>query len=153
MSDHPGAADPPGPLDEDAAFAAIIAGFDAPAFDPTPPTPPVAPPPVDPPRFDPPPVDPPRGPRDYEPAAESEHYLPPPPAPRPPTHPTTKWGLATIGLGLVLLIAPWLLSLEQTDGIDFLGVGAILAGIGLLVSRLRTGNDPGGYDDDDGAVV
>lgn len=176
MSDYPHAGDPNGPLGDDAVFAAIVAGYHTPGHDPSPPSWPAA---EDSPSDHPtdhatdhpsdhaPPADyqpyalpqePFRsaresGPRDYEPAAESEHYVPPPPGARQPTHPTTRWGVTTVGLGLILLIAPWLLGVEQTDGISFIGVGAILTGIGLLVSRLRSGNEPENYDGDDGAVV
>ncbi|MEU3465522.1 hypothetical protein ABZ721_36990 [Streptomyces sp. NPDC006733] len=95
-----------------------------------------------------------KGPRDYT-AAEDEdegHYVPPEPPPLPQADVTTKFAwLAVLG-GPLLLIVFILLRQEITWWVMTLGVGGFVGGFCTLVTRLRTGEDddelPGG-----GAVV
>lgn len=160
----------PPPLDEDAAWAELVAGFDdepepgtaswpdaenlSPARpddragddDPDagsgPPTRSIVVHPVI------------HGPRDYT-AHEDEdegHYVPPEPPPLPQADVTTKFAwLAVLG-GPLLLIVFILLQQEITWWVMTLGVGGFVGGFCTLVTRLRTGEDddelPGG-----GAVV
>lgn len=94
------------------------------------------------------------GPRDYT-AAEDEdegHYVPPEPPPLPQADVTTKFAwLAVLG-GPLLLIVFILLRQEITWWVMTLGVGGFVGGFCTLVTRLRTDEDddelPGG-----GAVV
>jgi hypothetical protein len=79
---------------------------------------------------------------------DDEHYVPPPPPPLP------RFALPTI-LGLALLvISIVILGLGTEIGLPdeltwILGVGGVLSGAGVLVSRLRVHND----EDDDGSAV
>lgn len=159
------------PLDEDAAWAALVAGYDD---DPEPgtalwpeaenvPAAPADPDPTDPAAVStaPPPAD--RtivihpvisGPRNYELADDDEeaHFVPPEPPPLPEADVTTKFAwLAVLG-GPLLLIAFVLLQVELTWWAVTVGVGGFLGGFATLVARMRTDEDdddpPGG-----GAVV
>ncbi|MBM9505477.1 hypothetical protein [Actinacidiphila acididurans] len=154
------------PLDEDAAWAALVAGYDnepdpgaaaswpeaenVPA-DPEPKRP-VAPPP-------PPtrsivvhPVI--SGPRDFELVEDDEdaHFVPPEPPPLPDADLTTKFAWIAVLGGPLLLLGFVLFQLDLTWWAATLGVGGFLGGFGTLVARMRTGEDdddlPGG-----GAVV
>lgn len=161
------------PLDEDAAWAALIAGYDD---DPDPGTAaawpeaenvPVQPPdpdPTDPAAVHtaPPPAD--RtivihpvisGPRDYELADDEEdaHFVPPEPPPLPDADVTTKFAWIAVLGGPLLLLAFVLLQIELAWWAVTVGVGGFLGGFATLVARMRTGDED---DDDDpgrGAVV
>lgn len=94
------------------------------------------------------------GPRDYV-AAEDEddgHFVPPEPPPLPEADVTTKFAwLAVLG-GPLLLLVFILFQLELTWWATTLGVGGFVGGFATLVARMRTGED----DDDlpgGGAVV
>ncbi len=157
----------PAPRDEDAAWAELVAAYDADAYDgPRPearkPTEesggiyqlpmatgsivvrPAAP-----------------GPRDFdlaEPSAEEEdadegHFTPPEPPPLPNPDATTKFAwLAVLG-GPLLVLGFILLGRDLPWWAALLGVGGFLGGFATLVTRMR----PGGEDDDElpggGAVV
>ncbi|MEE4541623.1 hypothetical protein V2S66_06510 [Streptomyces sp. V4-01] len=158
------------PLDEDAAWAALVAGYDAepepgtaaawPEAENVPDPPAAAPPPAP----APPPPPPPNrsivihpvitGPRDFELVEDEDeaHFVPPEPPPLPEADVTTKFAwLAVLG-GPLLLLAFVLLQLDLTWWAILLGVGGFLGGFATLVARMRTGEDdddlPGG-----GAVV
>lgn len=81
------------------------------------------------------------------------HYEPPPLPPLPRVHPVTRWALAAMGLGLVLLVAPTVLGLEHRTAVDAVGVVCVLGAVATLVARMRDhpSTDEGGPDD--GAVV
>jgi hypothetical protein len=161
------------PLDEDAAWAALVAGFDA---EPEPgtaaawpeaenvPDVPGADAPAAPPLPTPLPEPPPnrsivihpviQGPRDFELVEDEDdaHFVPPEPPPLPEADVTTKFAwLAVLG-GPLLLLAFVLFQLDLTWWAILLGVGGFLGGFSTLVARMRTGEDdddlPGG-----GAVV
>jgi hypothetical protein len=148
------------PLDEDAAWAALVAGFDAepepdaaaswPEAEKLPPEP--APPPAPARSIVVHPVI--QGPRDYEPEDDDEdaHFVPPEPPPLPEADVTTKFAwLAVLG-GPLLLLVFVLFRLDMTWWALLLGVGGFVGGFATLVARMRTGEDdddlPGG-----GAVV
>ncbi|MFD9337925.1 hypothetical protein ACFWBF_26520 [Streptomyces sp. NPDC060028] len=168
------------PLDEEAAWAAIVAGYGQ-----EPPDPPGARP------FKPienlllpeedvkpePPAAPPAaalgssvvfapgvglsGPRDHSPVepkdedpadrAEEGHFVPPEPE-LPPADATSKFAwLAVVG-GPVLLLLAVVLQWEMTWWLTTLGIGGFLGGFATLVARMSQGDD----DEDDpgrGAVV
>ncbi|HVF20108.1 MAG TPA: hypothetical protein VNA14_07690 [Mycobacteriales bacterium] len=90
---------------------------------------------------------------DDEPAAADEgHFVPPPPPPLPRPDYTTKLAVAAIVSGfLVLFVLPTFGS-APGQGMQLMGVAGILGGIATLISRLRDGPS---VDDgpDDGAVV
>ncbi|MGW3492767.1 hypothetical protein [Streptomyces sp. NPDC001020] len=101
------------------------------------------------------------GPRDYTPTEPSEsdfdeddegHFVPPEPPPLPAADTTAKFAwLAVIGGPLLLLVAV-LLGWEMTWWLTLLGVGGFLGGFATLVTRMKTSDE----DDDDpgrGAVV
>jgi hypothetical protein len=135
-----------GPEDIDAAFAEIVAGLerDAPMSrwpedhrhpddDPgasAAPTPAVQPAPE------------PDGPRDWslpaDPEEDEGHFEPPEPPPLPKPKPATVGGAALVGLGLLLLLIPGLLSQDATVALP-LGLVAISAGISWLLFRMRQG--------------
>jgi hypothetical protein len=160
------------PLDEDAAWAALVAGFDE---EPEPGTAdwpeaenvpedgaaePSGPDPTDPAavRTAPPPAERSivihpviRGPRDYELADDEDdaHYEPPEPPPLPEADVTTKFAwLAVLG-GPLLLIVLVLLQMDITWWQATLGVGGFLGGFATLVSRMRTAEDDEEDDDPD----
>jgi hypothetical protein len=162
------------PLDEDAAWAALVAGYDrepgpdavaawpeaenvpdAPAgADPQPPGPAAkdAPPPATRSIVIHPVIS---GPRDYEPADDDEdaHFVPPEPPPLPESDVTTKFAWIAVLGGPLLLLGFVLFQIDLTWWAVTLGIGGFLGGFGTLVARMR----PGGEDDDDlpggGAVV
>jgi hypothetical protein len=157
------------PLDEDAAWAALIAGYDEepepgsaswPEAENVAPDPPKTPPAEDPAAVNPPPT---RsivihpviaGPRNYELDDDDDdgHYVPPEPPPLPEADVTTKFAwLAVLG-GPLLLLAFVLLQLELAWWVVTVGVGGFLGGFATLVARMRTGDED---DDrpDGGAVV
>ncbi|MBY8876538.1 hypothetical protein [Actinacidiphila acidipaludis] len=151
------------PLDEEAAWAALVAGFDA---EPEPGAAPVWPEAENVADETPAPKPPPpparsvvvhpviSGPRNYELAEDDEddHFVPPEPPPLPEADVTTKFAwIAVIG-GPLLLLAFVLFQLEMTWWAILVGVGGFLGGFATLVARMRTGDE----DDDDpggGAVV
>ncbi|SHL85689.1 hypothetical protein [Actinacidiphila paucisporea] len=161
------------PLDEEAAWAALIAGYDD-APEPgtaaawpeaeNVPLPPADPDPTDPAAVStaPPPADRTivihpviRGPRDYEPAEDDEdaHFVPPEPPPLPDADVTTKFAWIAVLGGPLLLLAFVLAQVELTWWAITVGVGGFLGGFATLVARMRTGDED---DDDDpgrGAVV
>lgn len=131
-----------GPEDTDATFAAIVAEWrtepDAPRWpadadqspqDRAEEAPAPAPPPE-------------HRPTDHE----DEHFEPPEPPPFPVPQPRTIGGVLLVALGVLLLIAPGMMSLSATYGTP-LGLLAITAGIGWLVLGLRGGPPPEGWDD------
>jgi hypothetical protein len=127
------------PADVDAAWSMIVAGFGRTAVDPHEPPPAAL-----------------AGPGPYlaslpAPFAEEEpHYEPPEPAPIPaPTGPT-RWGLAAVTLGVVLLFAPLVPGLALSGTYQITGILCLLAGGASLVWHMRDDReDP----DDDGAVL
>ncbi|MFI0899486.1 hypothetical protein [Streptomyces sp. NPDC020983] len=169
------------PLDEEAAWAALVAGWDE---EPEPGTvawpeaenvtpakaaaadaqPEQGPDPTDPAAVStaPPPSDRTivihpviRGPRDYEPAEDEDdgHFVPPEPPPLPEADVTTKFAWIAVLGGPLLLLAFVLFQFEMTWWAVTVGVGGFLGGFATLVARMRTGDDE---DDDDpgrGAVV
>lgn len=101
------------------------------------------------------------GPRDYSPPEPSEdgfdaddegHFVPPEPPPLPEADTTAKFAWLGVLGGPVLLLLAILLGWDMTWWLDTLGVGGFLGGCATLVARMRTGDE----DDDDpgrGAVV
>lgn len=161
------------PLDEEAAWAALIAGYDDepepgsasawPESENVPDKPPADPPePSGPAAVDeilPPPsrsivIHPViQGPRDFELADDEDaHFVPPEPPPLPEADVTTKFAwLAVLG-GPLLLLVFVILQMELTWWAITVGVGGFLGGFATLVARMR----PGDEDDDlpgGGAVV
>jgi len=92
------------------------------------------------------------GPRDVSDPDLDDHYEPPPPPPTPMPSPPTRWALVSMGLGLLLLVAPTLVALRASDLVHVAGVLMICAGVGILVARMRH-EDEDNDDPDDGAVV
>ncbi|RMI37015.1 hypothetical protein [Streptomyces triticirhizae] len=93
------------------------------------------------------------GPRDWVAEEEDEgHFEPPEPPPLPPTDLTTKlsW-LAVLG-GPLLLVFTVLFQQRMTWWVVTLGVGGFLGGFASLVSRMRDGDDDW-QDPGNGAVV
>ena len=78
--------------------------------------------------------------------AEEDHFEPPDPPPLPVPRPRTVGGVALLAVGVLLLIAPNLLSLGEAVATP-LGLLALTAGIGALVLGLRSGPPPDGWDD------
>jgi hypothetical protein len=83
---------------------------------------------------------------------DEEGYTPPPPPPLPRISKYAVLGVLAIIAGFVLFIKPSLLPIDSDVSMLF-GFTAILAGFGLLVWRLRPGDDGDDYDPDDGARV
>lgn len=95
------------------------------------------------------------GPRDWEPPEDEDddHFVPPEPPPLPETDLTTKLAWVAVLGGPLLLIGVVLLQVEMTWWLATLGVGGFLGGFGTLVTRMRDDDEdewptPGG-----GAVV
>ncbi|SNQ46763.1 conserved hypothetical protein [Frankia canadensis] len=84
---------------------------------------------------------------------DDDHYIPPEPPPLPRIRPVTRWALGSIALGMVFLVVPSLIGLNQSRSQDVTGVMLILGGVGTLVARLgdRPPTDSDGPDD--GAVI
>ncbi|RKN42274.1 hypothetical protein [Streptomyces hoynatensis] len=95
------------------------------------------------------------GPRDWEPAEDEEedHFIPPEPPPLPETDLSTKLAWVAVLGGPLLLIVAVLLQREMTWWIVTLGVGGFLGGFATLVTRLRDGRDDDWTDPGSGAVV
>lgn len=82
-----------------------------------------------------------------------EHFVPPEPPPLPRLGPPAFVGLALLGLGLLLIIAPSVLGMSSVYGLP-LGLLALATGLGWLVLRLwPTPADAQDDEDDDGAVI
>ena len=124
------------PISADPEFAAIVAAFEAehgrptePADAPLPPPPPAAEPSV---------LD-----------APDEHFEPPPAPPVPMLAPIRLYCLLLILAGAVCIVAPTRIGLSSDTGL-VLGVAGVVAGVAVLVSRMRERSTD---DGDDGAVV
>jgi hypothetical protein len=78
--------------------------------------------------------------------AEDDHFEPPEPPPLPVPRPRTVGGVALLAVGVLLLVAPHLLSLDPAVATP-LGLLALTAGIGTLVLGLRSGPPQDGWDD------
>lgn len=146
-------------VDEDAAWAQLVADFDRDIDVVVPPWPvdEDVPDLVPEPREDPnaaadsadedegPPEKPGPAPDDPE-----DHFQPPPPPPIPFPAPGTLGAVLMLALGALLLVAPSVLGIG-TDAGFVLGVLGIVSGVGMLVWRVRERPDDG--DDDNGAIV
>lgn len=169
-----GPSDPTGPITElDAAWARIVADFDAPVSSPVPPWPVAEDLPDDEKDADEKPgTGPGRAPavpdaidpfaatgRPAPPAEEEldpeDRFEPPPPPPIPRPSRYTALALGSIAGGLVLLFWPGVLDVTGLDESITVTVGVllILVGFGTLVWRLRAGDDEEDDDTDDGARV
>ncbi|RBM19805.1 hypothetical protein [Streptomyces sp. PT12] len=151
------------PIDEEAAWAEIVAGYGEEPADP-PGVWPLGSPAVDEDKLDvgdtvervhlaePPTVE---GPRDWEAAEDEEddHFVPPDPPPLPETDLATKLAWVAVLGGPLLLIVSVLLQRSMTWWIVTLGVGGFLGGFATLVSRMRDGRDDDWTDPGSGAVV
>jgi hypothetical protein len=86
--------------------------------------------------------------------ADDAHFVPPEPPPLPRMGPLAVVGLALLGLGLLLLIAPAMVGVPAPLGVP-LGLVALACGVGWLVLRLWSAPQPQGDGDgeDDGAVL
>jgi hypothetical protein len=95
------------------------------------------------------------GPRDWDAAEdpEEDHFVPPEPPPLPETDLTTKLAWIAVLGGPLLLIAGVLLGWETTWWLALLGVGGFLGGFATLVARMRDGRDDDFTDPGNGAVV
>jgi hypothetical protein len=78
--------------------------------------------------------------------AEEDHFEPPEPPPLPMPRPRTVGGVALLAVGVLLLMGPNLLGLDEGVATP-LGLLALTAGIGWLVIGLRSGPPPEGWDD------
>jgi hypothetical protein len=86
--------------------------------------------------------------------SDDDHYVPPEPPPLPKLGAPAVVGLGLLGLGLLLLVAPWWIGVSETFAIP-LGLLALASGLGWLVLRLWPAPPPTGDGDgeDDGAVI
>ena len=82
---------------------------------------------------------------------EDEGYTPPPPPPLPRLSAMTAGALIALVAGLVLFFWPALLPLSQTTTL-FVAFGLVLGGFVTLIWRLRPGDDEDEHDDGRGAV-
>jgi hypothetical protein len=84
-------------------------------------------------------------------AAEEEGYVPPPPPPLPRISKGTAAAIMAVGFGLLMLLAPGVLDLDPDVGLT-IGILSIVAGVGYLIWHMHDGPP---IDDrpDDGAVV
>lgn len=157
--------------EEDATFAAIVAGWDtaaprtwpdaeevdeAPVRRPDTPAEPPAPPRRRSADAGPPPVrpiapTPPATPPALVGEPDGGHYVPPPPPPLPRLSPLTLLTVAALMLGIALLIVPTLFGLDHSSGVDLLAIACIIGAVAGLVARMRTTRVDDGPDD--GAVV
>jgi hypothetical protein len=153
----------PAAEDPDAAWRAIVEGFERSADSPVPPWPveeDVDPTPV---RREPPAASPARAPLppvepglpgwvEPAPVADDGHYVPPAPPPPPRVKARTVAASAAILLGILLIFTPSLLRTAPGSGSFLLGLLLAGGGAGALVYWMR---DTPGLDDgpDDGAVV
>jgi hypothetical protein len=79
---------------------------------------------------------------------DDEHYVPPPPPPLPRFAAPTIMGLTILAVSIIVLGLGGEIGLAN-DLTWILGVGGVLLGAGILVSRLREHRD----EDDDGSAV
>ena len=91
-------------------------------------------------------------PSDVVPESPEEHYEPPPPPPLPRLSTATAGGILLVALGIFIVARAEGVGLDAGLGFP-LGVVLILAGFGILVSRMRDGSAGPPDDDDDGAVI
>jgi hypothetical protein len=152
-----GGPEEPAPLDVDAEWASISAGFEADAEEPAVSWPvreeaaePVRRPEREVPADEPSLLDALDTFGADLPDDEDEGYTPPPPPPLPRPSRAAVLGVALILLGLGVFLAPDLLPLGS-DMALLLGLGALLGGFVTLIWRLRRGDED--EDPDDGAVV
>jgi len=140
----PPASDSDDTEDMDAAFAEIVAGWDAPAKAQTPQTPsaPAIPPAS-------PAAATPQTPAKAAVDPDDDHYDPPPAPPLPRLAPITRWALIGILAGILALVLPLMIGLNAPAWTCALAVAAIVGGGAVMVARM--GNEP--HDGDDGAVV
>ncbi|HVU73530.1 MAG TPA: hypothetical protein VHE83_11270 [Mycobacteriales bacterium] len=89
---------------------------------------------------------------DVGPDVVEEHYEPPPPPPVPRPQKATFAAMVSI-LGGVLLLVWQALTSDPSGGKQVLAVVMILVGAGVLVARMRDRAGDGDDDWDDGAVV
>ncbi|MFJ3301816.1 hypothetical protein ACIPSA_01610 [Streptomyces sp. NPDC086549] len=167
------------PFDEEAAWAAIVAGYGAEPPDP-PGTRPYRPiedlalPETGPDEDDSTEEQPPAkplgssvsfapsvGPRDYTAPEPSEddfdeddegHFVPPEPPPLPTADTTAKFAWLGVVGGPILLLLAVLLGWDMTWWLTTLGIGGFLGGFVTLVTRMKTDDDEGD-DPGRGAVV
>ena len=101
------------------------------------------------------------GPRDYTAAEPSEddfdeddegHFVPPEPPPLPTADTTAKFAWLGVIGGPILLLLAVLLSWDMTWWLATLGIGGFLGGFATLVMRMRTDDEDDG-DPGRGAVV
>jgi hypothetical protein len=116
----------------DAAFAEIVAGWDAPPKASDPPKPAASPSPPKP-----------------AVAPDDDHYVPPPAPPLPRLATVTRWALMGVIAGVLALVLPLMIGLNAPVWTCAAAVVAIVGGGAVIVARM--GNDP--HDGDDGAVV
>ncbi|MGK5534283.1 hypothetical protein [Streptomyces sp. URMC 129] len=144
------------PIDEEAAWAEIVAGYGEEPADPPGVWPLGVPLTADEltaaPLDGPPPAE---GPRDWEPAEDEDegHFVPPEPPPLPAADLSTKLAWVAVLGGPLLLIVTVLLQRQMTWWIVTLGVGGFLGGFATLVTRMRDGRDDDWADPGSGAVV
>lgn len=149
-----GAGATPTPVDEERAFAQIVADYDTDAGQRSWPASEDVPvvsgrPLAEPARFSEPTAfrswSPPEDPLD-------EHFVPPSPPPFPRITAATAWAVLALVGGALLLILPPLLGSSVGPGLELLGVVGVVGGFAALVWRMRDGHDDSD-DHDDGAVV
>jgi hypothetical protein len=125
----------------DAAFAEIVAGWDAPATATAPPAAEKAPPASA--------TASPSTPSKNAVEPDDDHYVPPPAPPLPRLAPITRWALIGILAGILALVLPLMIGLNAPAWTCAVAVAAIVGGGAVIVARM--GNEP--HDGDDGAVV
>ncbi len=89
----------------------------------------------------------------HDDADDDDHYVPPPPPPLPRMRPVTRWALGSLALGMVFLVVPSLIGLNQSRSQDVTGVLLILGGVGTLVARMGDRPPTDSEGPDDGAVI
>ncbi|MGL5858695.1 MAG: hypothetical protein ACRC35_09895 [Angustibacter sp.] len=90
------------------------------------------------------------GPRDWEPASDQEHFVPPEPPPLPRGDPATRLAWAAVLLGPVFLLCSALFWRDIARWWLIMAAAAFVAGFVALAARLPARRDD---SDDDGAVV
>jgi hypothetical protein len=88
----------------------------------------------------------------YDASDDDDHFVPPDPAPLPPTNLITKYGWTALLGGIVLLVVPALFGHALSSGWLTIAILAIIGGFLTLVLRLKDG-PPTDSGPDDGAVV
>ncbi|WP_433888875.1 hypothetical protein [Streptomyces sp. CA-111067] len=84
-----------------------------------------------------------KGPRDYQPPddEDDDHFVPPEPPPLPEADVTTKFAWIAVLGGPLLLLCFVLFQLEMTWWALLVGVGGFLGGFATLVARMRPDED------------